>query len=129
MQQGFAGAGLGGDHDQKLGYVGGDEFGFPRILAIQQALARQHAFNHGLLAVDDLDVHPIAAGVVGALAAGAGFVGLLVWRADDVASAVAGDDLGGLRHKMAFRLPWDAFKIRPRQPEIVFIRRAQCWKD
>ncbi len=53
------------------------------------------AFNHGLVVVDDLDINPIAAGVVSAFAASAGFVGVVVGGADNVAATVAGNDLGG----------------------------------
>ncbi len=62
-------------------------------------MARLDALNHGLFVVDDLDINPIAASVVGAFAAGAGFVGVVVGGADNVAATVAGNDLcGGGRH-------------------------------
>lgn len=98
MQQGFAGRGNGGGNDKELADVGGDELGFPSVLAVKQAFARQVVFDDGLFGVDVLYMHAVAAGEVHPLFARAGFVGFAVGRAHDVAAAVAGDDLGGIGH-------------------------------
>ena len=104
MQQGFAGRGNGGGHDKELGNICGDKLGFPSVLAVEQAFARQVVFDDGLFGVDGLDVHAVAAGEVHPLFARAGFVGFAVGRAHDIAAAVAGNDLGGIGHKWLGRV-------------------------
>ena len=98
LQQGFAGRGNGGGNDKELADVGGDKFGFPSVLAVEQAFTRQVVFDDGLFGVDGLDMHAITAGEIHPLFARAGFVGFTVGRTHDVAAAVAGDDLGGIGH-------------------------------
>ena len=112
MQQGFAGAGHGGGNNEELCGIGGNELGFPCVLAVKQALARQQIFYNGLFAVEDADFHEVAAGKVGAFAAGAGFVGRAGIGADGIASAVGGGDLGVFEHRMG-------------QPERVIDKRGR----
>ena len=106
LQQGFAGRGNGGGHDKELGNIGGDELGFPSVLAVEQAFAREIVFDDGLFGVDVLDMHAVAAGEIHPLFARAGFVGFAVGRSHDVAAAVAGNDLGGIGHKWLGRVEW-----------------------
>ncbi|EET42653.1 hypothetical protein NEISICOT_03596 [Neisseria sicca ATCC 29256] len=106
LQQGFAGRGNGGGNDKELADVGGDELGFPSVLTVKQAFARQVVFDDGLFGVDGLDMHAVAAGEVHPLFARAGFVGFAVGRAHDVAAAVAGNDLGGIGHERLGRVEW-----------------------
>ena len=106
MQQGFAGRGNGGGNDKELADIGGDELGFPSVLAVEQAFARQVVFDDGLFGVDGLDMHAVTAGEVHPLFARAGFVGFAVGCAHDVAAAVAGNDLGGIGHERLGRVDW-----------------------
>ena len=106
LQQGFAGRGNGGGHDKELGNIRGDQLGFPSVLTVEQAFAREIVFDNGLFGVDVLNMHAVAAGEIYPLFARAGFVGFAVGCAHDVAAAVAGNDLGGIGHERLGRVEW-----------------------